>query len=55
MIEGIDIWIERKLMWSLQESPYIFILADESQDTSTQEEPSIYGRLLVMEILRNIS
>ena len=44
LIEAIDIWIERKLMCSLQESPNISILADECQDISTQEELSICGR-----------
>ena len=43
MIEAIDIWIKRKLMCSLQESPYFSILEDEVQDISTQEELSIYG------------
>ena len=44
LIEAIDIWIERKLMCSLQESPFFSILADECQDTSAQEELSIRGR-----------
>ena len=44
LIEAIDIWIERKLMCSLQENPYFFILAEECQDISTQEELSICGR-----------
>ena len=35
LIEAIDIWIERKLLCSLQESPYFSILADECQDIST--------------------
>ena len=43
LIEAIDIWIERKPMCSLQESPYFSILADECQDISTQEELSICG------------
>ena len=47
LIEAIDICIERKLMCSLQESPYFSILADECQDTSAQEELSICGRWLV--------
>ena len=47
LIIAIDIWIERKLMCSLQESPYFSILADECQDISTQEELSICGRWLV--------
>ena len=47
LIEGIDIWIKRKLMCSLQESPYFSILADKCQDISTQEELSICGRWLV--------
>ena len=34
LVEVIDIWIERKLMCSLQESPYFSILADECQDIS---------------------
>ena len=42
-----DIWIERKLMCSLQDSPCFSILADECQDISTQEELSICGRWLV--------
>ena len=29
LIEAIDIWIERKLKCSLQESPYFSILADD--------------------------
>ena len=42
LIEAIDIRIERKLMCSSQESPYLSILADECQDISTQEEyPSV--------------
>ena len=49
LIEAIDIWIERKLMCSLQESPYFSILADECQDISTQEKLSICGRWLVNE------
>ena len=32
----IDIWIKRKLIYSLLESPYFSILADECQDISTQ-------------------
>ena len=47
LIEVIDIWIERKLMCSLQESHYIFILADECQDIRTQEELSFCGKWLV--------
>ena len=47
LIEAIDIWIERKLMYSLQESPYFSILTDECQDISTQEELSICGSWLV--------
>ena len=47
LIEAIDIWIVRKLMCSLQESPHFSILADEWQDISTQEELSICGRWLV--------
>ena len=47
LIEAIDIWIERKLMCSLQESPYFSILAGECQDISTQDELSICGRWLV--------
>ncbi len=47
LIEAIDIWIERKLICSLQESPYFSILTDECQDISTQEELSICGRWLV--------
>ena len=46
-IEAIDIWIERKLICSPQESPYFSTLTDECQDTSTQEELSICGRWLV--------
>ena len=47
LIEAIDIWIERKLVCSLQKSACFSILADECQDISTQEELSIYGRWLV--------
>ena len=47
LIEAIDIWIQRKLMCSLQESPYFSILADECQDISTQEELSICDIRLV--------
>ena len=47
LIEVIDIWIQRKLMCSLQESPYFSILADEWLDISTQDELSICGRWLV--------
>ena len=47
LIEAIDIWIERKLMCSLQESLYFSILADECQDISTQVDLSICGRWLV--------
>ena len=35
LIEAVDIWIERKLMFSLQESSYFSILADRCQDIST--------------------
>ena len=41
LIEAIDIWIKRKLMCSLQESPYFSILVDGCLDISTQEELSI--------------
>ena len=44
LIEAIDIWIKRRLICSLQESPYFSILADERQDISTQEDLSIFGR-----------
>ena len=47
LIEAADIWIERKLMYSLLESPYFSILADDCQDISAQEEQSICGRWLV--------
>ena len=47
LIEAIDIWIEWKLMCSLQESPYISILAGKCQDISIQDELSICGRWLV--------
>ena len=47
VLEAIDIWIERKLVCSLQESPYFSILADECQDISIQEELSICGWWLV--------
>ena len=47
LIEAIDIWIERKHMCSIQESPYFSILADECQDISTQEGLSLSGRWLV--------
>ena len=46
LIEDTDIWIERKLMCSLLESPYFSILADDCQVISTQEELSICGRWL---------
>ena len=46
LIEAIDIWIERKLMCSLQESPSFSILADECQDISIQGDLSICGRWL---------
>ena len=48
LIETIAIWIKRKLMCSLQKSPYFSILADECQDISTQEELSICGRWLII-------
>ena len=48
LIETIDIWIKRKLMCSLQESPYFSIFADECQDISTQEELYICGRWLII-------
>ena len=35
-------------MCSLQESPYFSILADECQDSTTQEELSICGNWLVI-------
>ena len=47
LINWIDIWIERKLMCSLQESLYFSILADESLDISTKEQLSICGTWLV--------
>ena len=47
LIEAINIWIERKLICSLQESPYFSILANECQDISTQEELSTCGRWLI--------
>ena len=47
LIEAIDIWIKRKLMCSLQESPCFSILTDECQEISTQDELSICGRWLV--------
>ena len=47
LIEAIDIWIKRRLICSLQESPYFSILADEREDISTQEDLSIFGRWLV--------
>ena len=46
LIETID-WIEGKLMYRLQESPYFSILADECQDISTKEELFICCRWLV--------
>ena len=42
LTEMIDIWIKRKLMCSFQRSSDFYILADECQDISTQEELSIY-------------
>ena len=53
LIEAIDIWIERKLMCSLQESPYFSILPDECQDISTQKELSICGRYPSTELPAN--
>ena len=48
LIEAVDIWIERKLMCSLQVyPPYFSILAEECQNISTQEELSNCGRWLV--------
>ena len=46
LIEAIDIWMERKLVCSLQES-FFSIVADECQNISTQEELPICGRWLV--------
>ena len=46
LIEAIDIWIERKVICCLQESPYFSILA--YADISTQEEISICGRWLAI-------
>ena len=39
--------MDRKKAYSLLESPYFFILADECHDISTKEELSICGRWLV--------
>ena len=47
MIEAIDTWLTRKLLSSLQSSPFFAILADECQDITTQEELSICCRWLV--------
>ena len=47
LIEAVDIWIERKLMFSLQESSYFSILVDVCQDISTQDELSTCFRWLV--------
>ena len=55
LIEAIDIWIERKLMCSLQESPYFSILADECQDIVLRKSyPSVADGEL-MEIQRTTS
>ena len=47
LIEAVDIWIEKKLMFSLQGSSYFSILADGCQDISTQDELSTCFRWLV--------
>ena len=44
LIEVFDIWIERKLMCSLQEIPYFSILADECQYINTLDGLSICDR-----------
>ena len=47
IIEAIDTWIDRKLEKSLRDSPFFSIMADESQDITSQEELSICCRWLV--------
>ena len=47
LVEAIDMWLESRLLQSLKSSPYFSILADESQDISSQEELSICCRWLV--------
>ncbi len=47
LIRSIDTWLERKLLQSIQSSPFFAILADECQDISSHEELSICGRWLV--------
>ena len=47
MIEAIDTCVERKLLESLNASPFFSILDDECQDVSTQEELSICFRWIV--------
>ena len=50
IIEGIDTldtWIDRKLEKRLKDSPFFSIMADESQDITSQEELSICCRWIV--------
>ena len=48
LLEALDTWLERKLLQSLQSSPFLFsILADECQDISSQEDLSICCRWIV--------
>ena len=47
IIEAIDTWIDRKLEKSLNDSPFFSIMADESQDITSQEELSICCRWIV--------
>ena len=47
LIEAIDIWLDRKLLSSLESSPFFSILGDECQDISSKEELSICCKWLV--------
>ena len=47
IIEAIDTWIDQKLEKSLKDSPFFSIMADESQDITSQEELSICCRWIV--------
>lgn len=41
LIEAIDTWLERKLIQTLQLSPFLSLLANECEDISSQEELAI--------------
>ena len=47
LIEAIDTWLDRRLVESLQKSPFFSILADECEDISSQEKLSICCRWIV--------